>query len=95
MEPQKIAKQMIDFNKTTFDNSFSAMIMLQEQTEKMVNMSLEQATWLPENGKDVINEWLVTYKKGREDFKKTMDENFKKVEKFFTDYSKTKKTPSK
>ena len=95
MEPQKIAKQMIDFNKTTFDNSFGAMIMLQEQTEKMVNMSLEQATWLPENGKEVINEWLVTYKKGREDFKKTMDENFKKVEKFFTDYNKTKKTPSK
>ena len=95
MEPQKIAKQMIDFNKTTFDNSFSAMIMLQEQTEKMVNMSLEQATWLPENGKEAINEWLVTYKKGREDFKKTMDENFKKVEKIFTDYSKTKKAPSK
>ena len=95
MEPQKIAKQMIDFNKTAFDNSFSAMIMLQEQTEKMVNMSLEQATWLPGNGKEVINEWLVTYKKGREDFKMTMDENFKKVETFFTDYSKTKKTPSK
>ena len=95
MEPQKIAKQMIDFNKTTFDNSFSAMIMLQEQTEKMVNMSLEQTTWLPENGKEVVNEWLVTYKKGREDFKKTMDENFKKVETFFTDYSKTRKTPSK
>ena len=95
MEPQKIAKQMIDFNKTTFDNSFSAMIMLQEQTEKMVNMSLEQTTWLPENGKEVVNEWLVTHKKGREDFKKIMDENFKKVEKFFTDYSKTKKTPSK
>ncbi|MBE9544553.1 MAG: hypothetical protein IMF02_08685, partial [Proteobacteria bacterium] len=49
----------------------------------------------PENGKEVINEWLMTYKKGREDFKKTMDENFKKVETFFTDYSKTKKTPSK
>ena len=28
MEPKQIAKQMIDFSKTAFDNSFEAMAVL-------------------------------------------------------------------
>lgn len=98
MEAEKMAKQMIDFHKATFDNSFNAMVMLQEQTEKMVNTFLEQATWLPEEGRKVINEWVKAYKKGRGDFKKAVDENFKRVEDFFggakkTAKPKTEKTP--
>jgi len=83
MDQKQLLKQMIDFNKAAFDNSFNAMVMLQEQTERMANTVLEQATWLPEEGKKAINEWVNAYKKGREDFKKIVDENFKKVEDFF------------
>jgi len=88
MEPKQIAKQMIDFQKSTFDNSFSAMSMVQEQAERMVNMSLTQATWLPEEGKKAIEDWIGAYKNGREDFKKTVDDNFKKVEDFFASTEK-------
>ena len=35
MDPKKMGKQMIDFYKTTFDNSYSAMMMLQEQMDRM------------------------------------------------------------
>ena len=83
MEPTKVAKQMIEFQKATFDNSFSAMSMVQEQAERMVNMSLAQATWLPAEGKQAIEDWVGAYKSGCEDFKKTVDDNFKKVEDFF------------
>jgi len=95
MEPVKIAKQMIEFQKATFDNSFSAMGMVQEQAERMLNMSLEQATWLPEEGRKVIDEWIKAYKKGREDFKKIVDENFGRVEAFFAGTEKGTKTKSK
>jgi hypothetical protein len=91
MDTQKMAKQMIDFHKATFDNTFNAMVMLQDQTEKMVGTFLEQATWLPEEGKRVIDEWLGAYKKGREDFKKLVDDNFTKVEDFFAGAEKNKK----
>jgi hypothetical protein len=84
MDQKQILKQMIDFNKATFDNTFNAMVMLQEQSERAANTLLEQATWLPEDGKKAINEWVKAYKKGREDFKKLVDENFKKVETFFS-----------
>jgi hypothetical protein len=84
MEPKQIAKQMVDFNKTAFDNSFEAMSALQDQAEKMFLASIAQTSFFPEEGKKVVNEWIKTYKKGREDFKSTADENFKKVESFFS-----------
>lgn len=92
MEQEKIAKQMIEFQKATFNNGFSAMGMVQEQAERMLNMSLEQATWLPEEGKKVIDEWIKGYKKGGEDFKKIVDDNFAKVEAFFARTEKGTKT---
>jgi len=89
METGKIAKQMIDFQKTTFDNGFNAVVAFQEQTEKMVNVLMEQAVWLPEDGKKTVYEWGTVCKKGRDDFKKTVDENFSKFEGFFTGQAKT------
>ncbi len=90
MEQFRIAKQMIDFQRATFDNTFTAMTMLQDQTERMVNMFLEQATWLPDQGKKALTEWVQSFKKGREGFKKTVDESYKKVEDFFAASEKGK-----
>jgi polyhydroxyalkanoate synthesis regulator phasin len=84
MEYNEIFKQMIRFNKTAFDSSYNAMESLQEQTEKMVNSFIQQATWLPEEGKKVTADWIKAYKKACEDFKKTVEENFKRVEDFFS-----------
>ena len=83
MDQNQIFKQMIDFNKATFDNSFSAMAMVQKQTEKMVSTMMDQAAWLPEEGKKAVRDWADACKKGSEDFRKAVDENFKKVEDFF------------
>ncbi len=92
MDSSKIAKQMIDFQKTTFDNTFNAMALLQEQAESMASTILDQATWMPEEGIKAVNDWLNAYKKGREDFKKGVDENFTKVEDFFNTFDKGTKT---
>jgi polyhydroxyalkanoate synthesis regulator phasin len=84
MDPKQIAKQMVDFNKTAFDNSFDAMSTIQDQTEKMFSAMMEQTVFFPEEGKKLVNEWIKTYKKSREEFKATADDNFKKVEAFFS-----------
>ncbi len=83
MDQKQIAQQMIQFNKTAFDNSFNAMSMVYEQSEKMVGTFLQQATWIPEEGRKAIENWMKTYKKGCEDFKMLADENYRKVEEFF------------
>ena len=89
MDPKQIAKQMIEFNKTAFDNSFSAMSALQDQTEKLVLGSLDKAAWFPEEGKKVISDWIASYKKGREDMKSAADESYKKVALYFAEAAKT------
>jgi hypothetical protein len=83
MDNQQITKQMIKFNKTAFDNSFSAMSMVYEQNEKMVEAFLSQATWMPAEGKKAITDWLTAYRTGCNDFKKLVDDNYAKVEAYF------------
>lgn len=82
MDQKQIFKQMVDFNKGAFNNAFNAMVMVQDQNETLANTMLSQATGMPEEGKKAIQEWVDTFKKGREEYKKTVDEAFKKVEGF-------------
>jgi division protein CdvB (Snf7/Vps24/ESCRT-III family) len=83
METEKFAKQMIDFQKATFNNTFNAMIMMQDQTERLFETALEQTPWLPEEGRRAIDEWTKAYKKGRSEFKGIVDENFVKLTDLF------------
>ncbi len=83
MDQKMLFKQMIDFQKATFDNSFKAMTTLQEQGEKMVSSFLEQAQFLPEEGKKAISDWIEAYRKGRDEFRNTVEKNFGKVQEYF------------
>jgi hypothetical protein len=84
MNPKDLTKQVIDFNKQAFDNSFHAMSSLQDQVERVVNMFLDQSPWFPEEGRKAVSEWVNAYRKGREDFKEAVDNNYKKVEDFLS-----------
>lgn len=97
MDQLQIAKQMMEFNKTAFDNSFNAMLALQDQTEKLVTSFMEKAAWFPEEGKKALNDWIVNYKKGRDEFKTAADENYRKVAEYFmqTEKRATVKTGKK
>ncbi len=79
MNSTQLAKQILDFQKTTFDNFFNAAVMVQDQGEKLTNAAFEQATWLPEENKRLMDQWLSMAKKGRDDFKSALDENYNNV----------------
>ena len=82
IQPKQLLKQMIDFNKAAFENSFNSMLMLQEQTERMSRVYVDQATGISAETKNAVNEWTQLYKKGLTDSKAMIDENFKKVDAF-------------
>jgi hypothetical protein len=83
MDQKQIFKQMVEFNKGAFNNSFNAMVMIQDQTETLANTMLSQASWMPEEGQKALRDWVDSFKKGRDDYKKAIDEAFGKVEEFF------------
>lgn len=83
MEQKQIFKQMVEFNKGAFTNAYNAMVMVQDQTETLANTMLNQATWLPEEGRKAVQEWVEAFKKGREAYKQSVDDAFKRVESLF------------
>lgn len=80
METTQFAKQALGFQKTMLENSFKAMIMVQDQTEKMVNGYLDQLPWVTAEGKKSLQTSVEMTKKARDDFKKAVDEGFGKIE---------------
>ncbi len=83
METGKIANQTIAFQKNLFENTFSAMSMVQDQTEKMTNSFLTQLPWVDEDGKKAVSDAVKMYKEARDNFKKAVDDGFVKMEEMF------------
>lgn len=86
MENREIVKQMMDLHKTSFENFFSMMVMLQDQAEKLFKPFVEKAPGISDESKKVVDQWTSEYKKSRDNFKKAIDNGYAKVEAFF-DYN--------
>ena len=82
MVAENIAKQIIDFQKAAFDNTFNATVMVQDQAERLFNSAVEQAAWMPEESKRLFDEWIRMAKVGRNDFKSIVDDNFTRLAEF-------------
>jgi len=83
METAKIAKQMVGFQKSFFDNSYNAMCIVQDQTETMVSSFLSQLPWVPADGKKAIASTMDLTKKTRVEFKKNIDDGYKNFDSLF------------
>jgi hypothetical protein len=59
------------------------MTLFQEQTEKMINLYLDQAPFLPKEGKKMLTEWLNAAKEGSELFRKMMADGCKTAASYF------------
>lgn len=84
MTQNQVWNHLMQFNQAALENAFTAITLLQEQTERMLNLSLDQAALLPKEGKKVFTEWAKVWGKGNETFKKAVDDSFHKMEAFLT-----------
>ncbi len=82
IQPQNMLKQMIEFNKATYQNTFNNMNILQDQMTKMIDLYIDQAVGIPEQSRKAAKEWASMYKKGFDDLKNLMDDNYRKLETF-------------
>jgi hypothetical protein len=81
MDQKQMFKQMIEFNQTTFNTAFNAMVVLQDQLEKTASAAL--AGGLPAEGRKAIEQWAEAFKSGRNNFKQQIDNGFEQAEKLF------------
>jgi hypothetical protein len=77
---EAITKQMIDFQKSTFSNAYSAIVTIQEQAEKFTNEMMEQLPWITDDGKRMFSGMMENFKKSRETYKTSVLDGFEKIE---------------
>lgn len=80
MDTKTLMVQMIDLQKSSFDNGYETIVTLQDQAEKIVNAFLDQATWIPSESRGAMKEWANVYKKGRDDIRSLVDDGYSKAE---------------
>ncbi len=83
MDNKEIVKQMIDFHKTTFKNCYSTMATIHDQAQKLFKTFVDKTPGISDENKKIIDQWNDIYEKGLDDFKKSIDEGYVKVEEFF------------
>jgi len=80
MQSTTMIKHVLAFNKKAFDDSFKAVLTVQEHAEKMMRIFWEKSMYFPQEGKKVLGDWVDTYKKGLDEFKTSVDGRFQLVE---------------
>jgi heme oxygenase len=80
---KEMLRQIIRFSHATFENTYYATAMMQDQLEQAAYIALDQTPWLTVHGRKTIESWADAYKSGRESFKSFVDGNFMYLEKVF------------
>lgn len=80
MEQKEIMKQIIDVQKTSFDNFFSTMAIYQSQAEKLFKTFVESTPGISDEGKKAVEQWSDAFKKAIDDFKRTVDNGYTRIE---------------
>ena len=80
MIDRTMCNKMSAFQKMAWDNFFTAMDKIHEQSESVGIGFLNQAAWVPEENKTLFKEWSKGCKAARAQFKTVIDEGFKSAE---------------
>jgi polyhydroxyalkanoate synthesis regulator phasin len=90
-DQQKIAQEVFNLSKNYWMTTMEMMSAFQDQNEKMWNTLLEQGVISQSEGRKMLQDWLIRAKQAREQFTKTMDDNWKKAESVFGSSQKSGK----
>ncbi|GAB6904661.1 conserved hypothetical protein [Desulfosarcina cetonica] len=82
MDQKQIFKQMVEFNHTVFNNFFQALALFQGQFERIASAALDQATGLPPESRQFIENWDKSFNAACDNFKSNVDYSYKQIEKY-------------
>jgi gas vesicle protein len=92
MEQNQMINQIIEFNKASFDRTYDALIMMQNQAEMITRTYVEQADRISSEGRKVLSAWVDAFNQNRNELKKSIDSGFEHIESCFAENKKTKKS---
>ena len=84
----EMTKQALDLQKSTVTCWFDAMSNIQYQAALAVDKMANQTSWITDEGRQMISDWVGTCKNERDRYKGYMEENYSMLEKYL--YQNTK-----
>lgn len=81
---QKAGMDLFGFVKSSCVASLNVLATIQEQSARVLGMLIEQGISAQREGRKIMDDWLAAMRKGREDFQKLTEENFRRIEEFLT-----------
>jgi hypothetical protein len=83
--PQRLLdlqKRVLEGQRSAFEAGYQAMTAFREGQENALRNFLEQSRFVPEEFRQVADEWINTARSGRENFKETVERTFTLVEQY-------------
>jgi polyhydroxyalkanoate synthesis regulator phasin len=80
MDPKMMQKTAMEGMRSGMLMSFDTMNSVQEQMEKMWKTLLDQGGDLRKEGEKVLSDWLENMRKGREEFRRNLEDGLHKME---------------
>jgi hypothetical protein len=80
MEYNQIAKQTIDFQKTSFKSGYDAVAKIQDQAAEAVEMMVNQNSLVTEEGRQAVKSWIKACQEERNRFKSYVEDSFSGLE---------------
>lgn len=81
----QIARKMIDFQKESLLSYYDAASAMQHQTASTLDQMLNQAGWIPNEGRKAISAWMDTYQEGQDRFKACVENSFALLDLYFNE----------
>ena len=90
-DQQRLAQEIFNLSKNYWSTTMGMVSNFQDQNEKMWNNLIEQGVVTQQESKKMLQEWMNRARQAREEFTKTIDDNWKNTERTFSSAPKTVK----
>ena len=81
-DPNKLAEEMIGFMRSTFTAYIQSMLMLQDQSIRVLNTFADHGLVAQKEGHKIIREWANNTKKATEDIQRITEENLERFSQY-------------
>jgi Mg2+ and Co2+ transporter CorA len=80
MKNNDLIKKALDYNKKGFETIFEAAEKVQGKAEEYTGKAVDDATFVPEQGKALLKNWIETGRKARTGFRNAVLKGHERLE---------------
>jgi DNA uptake protein ComE-like DNA-binding protein len=76
---ESYTRNVISFQKAAFENSFSMVSVMQEVAARSIQAGISRFPWMPDEGKEMVEQFCETLKEGRETFRQAVCDGYDQI----------------